>query len=351
MPSVAAWEVTAPRRAAGVRGRQLLDLGPDPLEGLEAEVGAETVGELGRDHPVGRATPGGTTFAARRETRPSRLVVVPPRSANPAAGSTTSASIDEALSDRVDRDEELDVLERPGGEVRGRGSPTAGPRRAARACSSAPDAAASSIPAVSRPARLGHRAPVRSANHSRPSSQRDPARQEPGSAPEVDGAVHVGAPQRREESGPAARHAASTAAAAATCSAGSASDGSTEHDDDAVALAWLLSGERAGELRRLAPGRVGDATSTSLARGRVATGEQSMTAQALVRRRPGAASGAARAAPRAGRRRARPRCSAASVSAIVARGRPATSSPGSPSPSWASKLSVPMTPLASFTQA
>jgi len=35
---------------------------------------------------------------------------------------------------------------------------------------------------------------------------------------------------------------------------------------------------------------------------------------------------------------------AATVSSIVARGKLATSSAGRPSPSWASKLSVPMTP-------
>ena len=38
---------------AGVRRRQLLDLGPDVVDGLEAEVGAEPAGQLGGDHPVG----------------------------------------------------------------------------------------------------------------------------------------------------------------------------------------------------------------------------------------------------------------------------------------------------------
>ena len=73
------------------------DLGPDLLDRFETEIGAEEQRQLGGDHPVG---PGG---ARRRDswssvlTRPSRFVVVPVTSANPAAGSTTSACCDDSV--------------------------------------------------------------------------------------------------------------------------------------------------------------------------------------------------------------------------------------------------------------
>ena len=40
-------------RAPGMHRRNPLDLGPDPVQRLETEIGAQTVGELGCDHPVG----------------------------------------------------------------------------------------------------------------------------------------------------------------------------------------------------------------------------------------------------------------------------------------------------------
>ena len=273
-----------------------------------------------------RATPGGTTLAARRVTRPSRFVVVPPRSAYPAAGSTTSASIDEALSDGVDRDEELDALERPGGEVAGRGSPTAGRRRAARACSAPPTPPPRDPGGVEARA-LGHRAPVaRRTTHGR--SRERPARaaarertrgrsrraRSPAAAP--------------EGSGPAATTPANTAAAAAICAAGSASDGRRARRRRRRRR--LARRRRAhGRARTTPPGRVADARwppRSRPRRDRRAVDDP----QAAPPRPPAAAAGTGRAAPRAGRRRARSRCWPRRVSSIVARGRPATSSAGQP---------------------
>ena len=52
MPSPAARPSSAAGVHATVRRRQPLDLVPDLLEALEPEVAAESVGELGGDHPV-----------------------------------------------------------------------------------------------------------------------------------------------------------------------------------------------------------------------------------------------------------------------------------------------------------
>ena len=118
--------------------------------------------------------------------------------------------------------------------------------------------------------------------------------------------------------------------------------------DGAAARRGAVAGERVlGELlgdRARFAGSVAQHRATSrsspVARGAISTtGTWSSTAAWRTRRcRTGSSSlrsGASRMTPRA-----------RSMSAMVARGRPSTTSAGRPSPSWASTLSVPSTPLA-----
>ena len=64
------------------------------------EVGAEADGQLGGDHPAGRAVPGGVTAWPRVLMRPSMLVWVPVTSPGPAAASTMSARPDDSVRKR-----------------------------------------------------------------------------------------------------------------------------------------------------------------------------------------------------------------------------------------------------------
>ena len=74
------------RGEAGVTGASALDLGPDLLDRLEAEVGAEAAGQLGGDHPVGAGGAGRRDLLGDGLTRPSMLVVRAVDLGGPAAG-------------------------------------------------------------------------------------------------------------------------------------------------------------------------------------------------------------------------------------------------------------------------
>ena len=88
------------------------DLRPDAVHGLEAEVGSQPVSQLGCDTQSARDTPGGTTLAASRVTRPSRFVVVPPFRV-PGRRQHEVRVHRRRVEDGLDRHEEVDTLERP----------------------------------------------------------------------------------------------------------------------------------------------------------------------------------------------------------------------------------------------
>ena len=96
-PSAASAERSSSRVMPAWRRRQLLDLVPDVLDRLEPRSAPSRRASSAAIIQSARAVPGGVTFWPSTLTRPSRLVVVPPTSAKPAAGSTTSASAAESV--------------------------------------------------------------------------------------------------------------------------------------------------------------------------------------------------------------------------------------------------------------
>ena len=84
---------------------------------------------------------------------------------------------------------------------------------------------------------------------------------------------------------------------------------------------------------------------SAVARGEISTNDVSPASTAPRKRRKSTGSSSRRSPVRVTTQRA------AQASSMVARGRPRTTSAGSPSPSWASTWSVPITPLASLAQA
>ena len=169
----------------------------------------------------GRAWPGGTTFWARRVTRPSMFVVDPARSIDTAAGRTTSASRLEGLAT-------ASTATRKGTAS---SACLASLRSGKSARGSAPSrirvpiwasAAASSIPAVSSPRPAGT-LPQAAEYQSDASSSRTRPGSMPGESPMSRAPITLARRKAGRKRAPG-QASASTAAAAASCSADSASE-------------------------------------------------------------------------------------------------------------------------------
>ena len=357
--------------AAVVGGRQALDLVPDAVDALEAEVGAEEAGELDGDDPVRPGLPGRHDLLGEALTRPFD---VGRRSRPLDRGGSGQDDVGEQAGrarDGVDGDEEGDRLERLRGEA------------AVREVGERVGAEQHERPDLGAAARLQHagrvHAPlVRAASPRRRRTSPPPRRADtrpgrmPGARPMSRAPMDVGAAQGGKE-------------ARARPGLGEHGCGRrqlrrptrrarpTEHDDDAAP-----SGEDSS-----APPRAARARSRRPSRHRVRRREvrptrprasdtlspggsgarrprhpraRSARASSSTICRPSLAAAARSRRCRTGRSSRRSPAStttalALQASSIVARGSEQTSSAGRPSPSWASRLSVPMTLRASLDQA
>ena len=175
---------------------------------------------------------------------------MPRFSPHTAAGRTTSArAVLESVRKRVDGDDERRPWPAPGGPASRSGKSASG---------SAPRSTSAWMPAVGR-GRAGSRRrrapgvagtpPQAAANQPRPASSATRPGRNPGAEPDVERAVDVAAPQRRQEAH-AGHGSASAAAAATVASADSASDGRpSDHDDVAVGVGRRRSGSSRGRRR------------------------------------------------------------------------------------------------------
>ena len=141
--------------------------------------------------------PSGVMRRARRSTRPSRLVVLPPFSPHTEVGRNTSARA------------EASAVNAPTAITNGAASRPARMRmRSGKSCSGSapsstsarmlPAAAASRMPAASRPTLAGDGAPLTGVVVAA-GVERDPTGEEARGEPELERAAHVAAPQRGEE--------------------------------------------------------------------------------------------------------------------------------------------------------
>ena len=294
------------------------------------------------------AVPSGATLRPTRCTRPSRFVTVPAFSPHSVHGRNTSARCVDSDSNAVDRDDRVDRVERAPrergvGEVADRIGADAAP---ARGSCRRPRRAG--CPRRRARARRG-RAPHCSVNQSRPASSVVRPGQEARREAGVERAVHVAAPQRRQE--PHVVHAArarprrrrpSRRLAArlprpTITTTGPARPSATRRD-----LVVHARGDRFARNGARDDGRVRPTARARPARGR--------RAARRARARPGAGAGRAPAPGRAGRGRARRSRSRGRGRRSRPAAMPSTKSAGRPSPSCASTLSVPITPLASIDQ-
>ena len=208
--------------------------------------------------------------------------------------------------------------------------------------------------------------PTRSRTSSRPASSATRPGQHAGRQAHVEGAVDVGPAQGRQEAGAGPSVAGWPTAAAAMSAPASASEARpsttvngplAQHLDGPGHVRRVGAGRGAAvaeqRVERLAPPRPGgsarDAAASSVEAG--GRGRQldelhpvldDRVAQPQVQDRQLLLQVGAEQEDRAAGRQ---------TSSMVARGRPSTVSAGRPSPSWASTLSVPITPLASLAQA
>ena len=209
------------------------------------------------------------------------------------------------------------------------------------------------------------------ANQSRPVVEGDPTREQPGGEAHVEGAVHVGPTQRREEQGvgPGGDH----GGGGVDDAVGRLGDrAAAQHDGERA----RSSGRRAGgpgSRRRRPPRRRRVSVSVVATRARTSSPASPGRgcSEAVGERAEARCCGATTSTMvtpsfTAAWRRRRNRTGSSSFGSgpssstvppgaqtwsMVARGRPSTTSAGRPSPSWASTLSVPSTPLASLAQA
>ena len=128
-----------------------------------------------------RAVPGGVTRCERVLTRPSILVVVPAFSAKPAAASTTSARLLDALrAVSTASTVRAPVRPRSAKSASGKSARGSAPRRTST--SMRPSAAARRMPSVSRPSATGSAGQI-SEYHSRASSRVTRPGRRPGARP------------------------------------------------------------------------------------------------------------------------------------------------------------------------
>ena len=349
---------------AGERGRDLRDLVGDLVDVLEIEVGSQPQRELGCDPPVVHRT------AGRRDLAPEpldpaldvrdRALLLPPQ-----GGGQDDVGVTRRLrQERVDgnhrrRPGERLTRERAVGEVAQRVAADEHEHVHASLDGRVQD------PGCVQTGLVGNGAP-RGSEHVAPGIERHAAGQHAGRETELDRAVHVGAAQSREKTDVGQRGERRRGAHRGVGAFGERT--AAEHDDDG---SFAITQQRGGTAEGVvAPCRGIAAALTALTRRSAATPaspgatwrsidaglnveptvEKSMTGTpsstaALRTRRCRTGNSSLRSGPTSTIAAAR------SQSAISARGRPSTTSAGSPSASWASTWSVPITPFASRAHA
>ena len=314
-----------------------------------------------------RAVPGGVTRCESVLTRPSILVVVPAFSAKPAAASTTSARLLDALSAvSTASTVRAPVRPRSAKSASGKSERGSAPRRTRT--SMRPSAAARRMPSVSRPSVTGSAGQI-SEYHSRASSRVTRPGSSPGARPmsRAPRTLERRSAERNVVSGRAARTADAAATVTLADSANDARPRTTVIGPVAAFRRLRAASRSAMEIpaisRSIAAEPTSAATTSAVSPGRgwidafvseVRPDDRGETSTSVTR--------SSTAACRSRRKRtgsssftSGPRSSTvppgAHTSSMVAAGRPRTAWAGRPSPSCASTLSVARTPLKSFDQA